>query len=99
MLAYTCRAHPQGRGGPDPAGTGENTEGVTMNKVAYALIGIGAVVLVVWGVKEFFADPGVDLLIRIAVAAVGLGLLILIGMVARDRIRASKNDKFKGVQR
>jgi hypothetical protein len=70
-----------------------------VHKLAYALIGIGAVVLVVWGVKEFLTDPGVDLLIRIAVAAVALGLLILIGVVARDRIRASKNDKFKGVQR
>ncbi len=70
-----------------------------MHKLAYALIGIGAVVLVAWSIKEFFTDPGVDLLIRIAVAAVGLGLLILIGIVARDRIRASKNDKFKGVQR
>ena len=70
-----------------------------MHKLAYALIGIGALVLVVWGVKEFLTDPGVDLLIRIAVAAVALGLLILIGVVARDRIRASKDDKFKGVQR
>jgi len=70
-----------------------------MHKLAYTLIGIGALVLVIWGVKEFLTDPGVDLLIRIAVAAVGLGLLILIGVVVRDRIRASKNDKFKGVQR
>jgi len=70
-----------------------------VHKLAYALIGIGALVLVVWGVKEFLTDPGVDLLIRIAVAAVALGLLILIGVVARDRIRASKDDKFKGVQR
>jgi hypothetical protein len=70
-----------------------------MHKIGYTLIGIGALVLVVWGVKEFLTDPGVDLLIRIAVAAVALGLLILIGVVARDRIRASKSDKFKGVQR
>ncbi len=70
-----------------------------MNKVAYALIGIGILVLAIWGAKEFLTDPGVDLLIRIAVAAVGLGLIILIGVVLRDRIRASKNDRFKGVQR
>ncbi|NLE94097.1 MAG: hypothetical protein GX600_00240 [Dehalococcoidia bacterium] len=70
-----------------------------MNKVAYALIGIGVLVLAIWGAKEFLTDPGVDLLIRIAVAAVGLGLIILIGVVLRDRIRASKNDRFKGVQR
>lgn len=82
-----------------PAKPGRRREDGMMHKLAYVLIGIGALVLVIWGVKEFLTDPGVDLLIRIAVAAVGLGLLILIGMVARDRIRASKNDKFKGVQR
>ena len=70
-----------------------------MQKLAYALIGIGAVVLVVWGVKEFFTDPEVDLLIRIAVGAVGLGLLVLLGVVLRDRRRSSKNDRFKGVER
>lgn len=70
-----------------------------MNKVAYALIGIGVLALVTWGAREFLTDPGVHLLIRIAVAAVGLGLLILIGVVIRDRIRASRTDKFKGVQR
>jgi hypothetical protein len=75
------------------------TEEGSMNKVAYALIGIGVLVLAIWGAKEFLTDPGVDLLIRIAVAAVGLGLIILIGVVLRDRIRASKNDRFKGVQR
>ena len=70
-----------------------------MQKLAYALIGIGAVALVAWGVKEFMSDPTVDPLIRIAVAAVGLGILLLIGIVIRDRRRASKDDKFKGVQR
>lgn len=74
-------------------------EGKVLSKIAYVLIGVGAVALVVWGVKEFLTDPGVDLLIRIAVAAVALGLLILIVIVARDRVRASKNDRFKGVQR
>jgi hypothetical protein len=70
-----------------------------MQKLAYALIGIGAVVLIIWGVKEFFVDPEVDLLIRIAVGAVGLGLLVLFGVVLRDRRRSSKNDRFKEVER
>lgn len=69
-----------------------------MQKLAYALIGIGAVALVAWGVKEFMTDSTVDPLIRIAVAAVGLGILLLIGIVIRDRRRTSKDDKFKGVQ-
>ncbi len=70
-----------------------------MQKLAYALIGTGAVVLVVWAVKEFFTDPEVDLLIRIAVGAVGLGLLVLLGAVLRDRRRSSKDDRFKEVER
>ncbi|MBE9505905.1 MAG: hypothetical protein IMY84_03740 [Chloroflexi bacterium] len=70
-----------------------------MQKLAYALIGTGAVVLVVWAVKEFFTDPEVDLLIRIAVGAVGLGLLVLLGVVLRDRLRSGKNDRFKEVER
>jgi len=70
-----------------------------MQKLAYALIGIGAVVLLIWGVKEFFIDPEVDLLIRVAVGAVGLGLLVLFGVVLRDRKRSSKNDRFKEVER
>jgi len=70
-----------------------------MQKLAYALIGIGAVVLIIWGVKEFFIDPEVDPLIRIAVGAVGLGLLVLFGVVLRDRRRSSKNDRFKEVER
>ncbi|MCK5212817.1 MAG: hypothetical protein KAQ74_02745 [Dehalococcoidia bacterium] len=70
-----------------------------MQKLAYALIGIGALVLVVWGIKEFFIDPEVDLLIRVAVGAVGLGLLVLLGVVLKDRLRSSKNDRFKGVDR
>ncbi len=70
-----------------------------MQKLAYALIGTGAVVLVIWAVKEFFTDPEVDLLIRIAVGAVGLGLLVLLGVVLRDRRRSSKDDRFKEVER
>ena len=70
-----------------------------MQKLAYALIGIGAVVLLIWGVKEFLIDPEVDLLIRIAVGAVGLGLLVLLGVVLRDRRRAGKTDRFKEVER
>ncbi len=70
-----------------------------MYKVAYAFIGIGATVLVIWGIREFLTDPSVDLLIRIAVAAVAIGLLLLLAVVIRDRVRASRNDRFKGVQR
>ena len=70
-----------------------------MQKLAYAWMGMGAVALIILGIKEFFTDPEVDLLILIAVGAVGLGLLVLLGVVLRDRRRSSKDDRFKGVER
>ena len=70
-----------------------------MHKIGYVLIGIGVVVLAIWGAKEFLTDPEVDPLIRAAVAAVCIGLVVLLAAVTRYRIRASKSDRFKGVQR
>jgi hypothetical protein len=70
-----------------------------MNKVGYALIAIGVVALIVWGAVEFLADPEVDPIIKVAVAVVCTGIAVLLAKVTRDRIKASKNDKFKGVER
>jgi len=70
-----------------------------MHKIGYALIGIGVVVLAIWGAKEFLTDPEIDPLIRAAVAVLGIGLAVLLAAVTRDRIKSSRSDKFKGVQR
>jgi len=70
-----------------------------MNKVGYALVAIGIVALIIWGIVAFLADPGVHPGIKAAVAAVCIGVGILLAKVIRDRIEASKTDKFKGVER
>jgi len=70
-----------------------------MNKVAFALVAIGVVALIVWGAVEFLGDPEVHMGIKVAVAAVCVGLGILLAKVTRDRIKASKTDRFKGVER
>ena len=70
-----------------------------MNKVGYALIAVGVVALIVWGAFEFLADPEVDPIIKVAVAVVCIGIAVLLAKVTRDRIKASKTDKFKGVDR
>ena len=70
-----------------------------MQKIGYALIGLGVFALAIWLGIEFLSDPEISTFIKIAVTAVAAGVLILIGVVLRDRIRTSKIDRFKGVQR
>ena len=70
-----------------------------MQNVAFILIGIGILVLIGWGVNDFFMAADIPLLIRIAVGAIGAGILVLIGVAIRDRIIKAKTEKFKGVEK
>jgi hypothetical protein len=70
-----------------------------LQKAAWALIGFGSVILVGWGLWEFALAEDVPILVRVASVAVGVGFLILIGIVVRDRMKASETDQFKEVQR
>ena len=70
-----------------------------MQKIGYALIGLGVFALAIWLGFEFLSDPKISTFIKISLTAVAVGVLILIGVVLKDRLRASKNDRFKGVQR
>ena len=67
--------------------------------VAFILIGLGILVLIGWGVKGFFMDSDIPLLIRIADGAIGVGVLLLIGVVIRDRLVKAKTEDFKEVER
>ena len=40
----------------------------------------------------------ISLFIKIAVGAVGVGVLILIGVVIKDRLKKGKTDEFKEVK-
>lgn len=67
--------------------------------LAFIFIGLGILVLIGWGVKDFFMASEIPLLIRIAVGAIGAGILILIGVVIKDRMAKSKTENFKGVDK
>ena len=67
--------------------------------IAFILIGLGILVLIGWGVKGFFMAADIPLLIRIAVGAIGVGTLVLIGIAIRDRLKKAKTDKFKEVEK
>ena len=67
--------------------------------VAFILIGLGILALIGWGVQCFFMDADIPLLIRIAVGAIGVGILVLIGVAIKDRLAKAKTDKFKEVEK
>ena len=67
--------------------------------VAFILIGLGILALIGWGVKGFFMASEIPLLIRIAVGAIGVGVLVLIGVAIRDRLTKAKTEKFKEVEK
>jgi hypothetical protein len=67
--------------------------------IAFILIVIGILVLIGWGVKGFFMAADIPILIRIAVGAIGVGVLIFIGVAINDRLKKAKDEDFKGVER
>ncbi len=71
----------------------------TMQKIGYGLIGVGILALAIWAGVQFLSDPEVGTFVKVTIAAIVTGVLVLLGTVLRDRIRASRNDKLKGVQR
>jgi len=66
--------------------------------IAFILIGAGILVLIGWGVKGFFMASDIPLLIRIAVGAISIGVLVLIGVAIKDRLAKAKTEDFKEVE-
>ena len=70
-----------------------------LQNVALILIALGVLVLIGWSVRVFFMDGDIPVLIRIAVGAIGAGVLVLLGIATKDRLAKAKTDKFKEVER
>ncbi len=67
--------------------------------VALVLMALGILAISGWAAGAFFADSEISLIIRIAVGAIGAGILILIGVAIKDRVKKAKTDEFKEVER
>lgn len=66
---------------------------------AFILIGLGILVLIGWSVQVFFMAGDVPLLIRIAVGAISVGILVLIGVAIKDRLAKAKTEDFREVEK
>jgi hypothetical protein len=67
--------------------------------IAFSLIGIGILVLIGWAVQGFFTASDIPLLIRIAVGVAGAGVLLLVIVAIRDRLKKAKKESFKEVDK
>ncbi|MFC1902956.1 hypothetical protein ACFLX4_02690 [Chloroflexota bacterium] len=67
--------------------------------IAYILIGLGVLALIGWAAQGFFTASDIPLLIRIAVGAIGAGVLVLVGIATKDRLSKAKKEDFKEVER
>ena len=68
-------------------------------KVALVLMALGMLALIGWSANAFFAESEIPLIVRIAVGAIGVGILILLGMAIKDRIKKAKTEDFEEVER
>jgi hypothetical protein len=71
----------------------------TLQNVAFILIGIGILVLIGWSVRAFFMAADIPVWIRIAIGAIGAGVLVLIVIAIKDRITKAKSEDFKEVDK
>jgi hypothetical protein len=67
--------------------------------IAYILIGLGFLALIGWAVRGFFMESDIPLLIRVAVGIIGAGVVILIIVAIKDRLKKAKTEDFKGVEK
>ena len=67
--------------------------------IAFSLIGIGILVLIGWAVQGFFTASDIPLLIRVAVGVTGAGVLLLVIVAIRDRLKKDKKESFKEVDK
>jgi len=70
-----------------------------LQKIAFTLIAAGILVLLGWGVKGFFLAADIPIWIRVAVGAIGVGMLILIGIAIKDRLSKQGKEDFKEVDK
>jgi len=69
-----------------------------MQNAAFILIGLGILALIGWGAQGFFMASEIPLLVRIAVGADWVGVLIVSGVAIKEKLKKARKDEFKEVK-
>jgi hypothetical protein len=71
----------------------------TERGLGWIFMSVGAIILLVFGLytifSEFFADPSVSLVVKVAVAIGGVGVVILLVSILRERCFARKHERYE----
>ena len=67
--------------------------------IGVIILGTAILVLMGWGLRGFFADAQIHLGLRVAVGAIGGGVLFLVVRLVRARLTRAKTEKHKGVEK
>jgi len=70
-----------------------------LQNAAFIVIGLGILALSGWLARGFFMADEISLWIRIVVGVVSVAFVVLLGIVIKDRIVASKKEDFKEVDK
>ena len=66
-------------------------------------LSIGAIILAALGAFQFFKslfqDPTVSIVVKIGVAALSLGVIVLVVSIIRERVFAYKHERYKEIER
>jgi hypothetical protein len=63
--------------------------------ISIIILGTAILGLMGWGLRGFFADADIHLGIRVAVGAIGGGILFLVVKLIRARLTKAKTEKHK----
>ena len=67
-------------------------------RLGWSLIGAGLLLLYGYGIYDFITDSSEPIWVRLTLAGIGLGFLILFLHVLRQRLIARKTDRYKDIQ-
>ena len=67
--------------------------------VGWVFTGGGLVILLAYGIFEYFREPGIVFIEKFAVAAVIIGVIVLFTRVLYDRLVDLRTDRYKEVER
>lgn len=67
--------------------------------LGWILLSVGAIILLAFGMytglSQFYSDPGIGVLLKVGVSAAGLGVIILLVSVVRERLFARKHERYE----
>lgn len=67
--------------------------------LSYFMIGVGFLALMGLGLEEFLTHGNENMLVKVSLSGIGVGLLLLFLQVVRDRMILYKQDPYKDIEK